>query len=345
MSGNGQEAGNLPGGAEWWQARRSPREPVDRPLNDSLQHPLGGARAAADPRDPRASALLRPADALPEKGPFLVGVPYDGGIPSRPGARFGPRALREGLSGFASFDGERELPQIADLGDLQVPTMNGGEAHARIEAAARRAFDSGGTPIFIGGDHGCTGSIIRGLAAARPELRLALISIDAHLDVREYEDDSLLSSGTPFRRALECSILEGSRTAMVGLRRFANSRHYLQWAGEQGVNLVPLERVASDGARTVAAGVLSRVMPGADALYLSIDIDAADVSVAPGVSAPGIGGLSTREMIDLVAAFSAHPALVGVDLMELSPPLDPDGRTARLAARLLLEAVGAMAVR
>ncbi len=316
---------------------------MDAVSNSSSQHPLGGARPAPDPRDPRATGLLRGADAIPETGPFLVGLPYDGGIPSRPGARFGPRALREALAGFGAFDGERELPEIADLGDLQIPTMNGGEAHARIEEAGRRAFASGGMPIFIGGDHGCTGSIIRGLSTARPEKRLALISIDAHLDVREYEDESLLTSGTPFRRALECPLLDGSRTAMVGLRRFANSRHHLQWAREQGVRLVSIEAVARDGARAVAAEVLGHVMPGADALYLSIDIDAADVSVAPGVSAPGTGGLTTREMIDLVAAFAAHPSLVGVDLMELSPPFDPDGRTARLAARLMLEAVASAA--
>ncbi len=79
--------------------------------------------------------------------------------------------------------------------------MNGAEAHRSMEEAARHVFTAGARPVFLGGDHGCTGSLIHGLAAARPELRLALISIDAHLDVREYPDEASISSGTPFRRA------------------------------------------------------------------------------------------------------------------------------------------------
>lgn len=301
---------------------------------------LGGLRSGPDPRDPRASALLRSGPA-PEEGDrcLLLGLPYDGGIPSRPGARFGPRALREALAAFGSFNGSVDLPPIRDLGDLALPGMNGAQAHARIEEGARRAFGAGPLPIFVGGDHGCTGSIVRGLAAARPDLRLALVSIDAHLDVREYEDASLLSSGTPFRRALETSILSGDRTAMIGLRRFANSRYYLDWAREHGILLYRVDSVAERGASAVVREALDGILSDADALYLSVDLDAADAAVAPGVSAPGIGGLSAREMIEIVGLVAGEARLVGCDFMELSPPYDPDGRTARLAARLMLEVV------
>jgi formimidoylglutamase len=306
-------------------------------LQNPPPSPLSGTRTDRDPRDPRAPEHFTRADEMPAQGPFLIGLPYDGGIPTRPGARFGPRGLREALAGYGIFSGEADIPHVADLGDLALPTMDGGESHARIEQVAERAFSAGGIPLFIGGDHGCTGSVIRGLAAARPRLRLALISIDAHLDVREYDDASRLSSGTPFRRALECSILDGSHTAMIGLRRFANSRYYLDWTTQQGVHLHGVEAVAGRGARVLAREVLEAVMKNADALYLSVDMDAGDAAVAPGVSAPGAGGLSAREMIDLVSEIAAHPLLIGADIMELSPSNDPDGRTARLAARLLLE--------
>jgi formimidoylglutamase len=269
----------------------------------------------------------------------VLGLPYDGGIPSRPGARFGPRALREALAGFTTWDGERELNPAVELGDLDLPTMNGRDAHARIEEAARRLFAAGARPIFLGGDHGCTGSVVRGLAAARPALRLALVSVDAHLDVREYEDDAHLSSGTPFRRALETPVLAGERVAMIGIRPFANSRQYERWARERGVRIHTVTEVAERGAGTVAREALARVCEDADALYLSVDLDAADAAVAPGVSAPGVGGLSARETIELVSTLAAHPKLIGADLMELSPPYDPDGRTARLAARLLIESL------
>jgi formimidoylglutamase len=302
---------------------------------------LSDLQRRGDPRDPRASGLLRP---LPAGGSLegrrvVLGLPYDGGIPSRPGARFGPRALREALGGFTTWDGAREVAPAVDLGDLDLPTMNGREAHARIEEGARRLFAAGARPVFLGGDHGCTGSVVRGLAAARPTLRLALVSVDAHLDVREYEDEAHLSSGTPFRRALETPVLAGERTAMIGIRRFANSQHYEGWARERGVRIHPVEEVAERGAAAVAREALARVCEEADALYLSVDLDAADAAVAPGVSAPGVGGLTAREMIELVRVLAAHPKLIGADVMELSPPHDPGGRTARLGGRILIEIV------
>jgi formimidoylglutamase len=307
-------------------------------VSDATPDPLAGLRALPAPPDPRASSLLRPSTTGPAQGEtVVVGLPYDGGIPTRPGARFGPKAIRDALSSFGAYDGERDLSRAADLGDVALPAMNGAAAHARIEQAARAVFAAGARPIFLGGDHGCTGSVIRGLAAARPGLKLGLITIDAHLDVREYADQASLSSGTPFRRALETEVLEGTRVAMVGIRRFANSRYYLDWAREQGVHLITADEVAETGAVNAAKAALDTAIRDADALYLSIDIDAVDAAFAPGVSATGIGGLTAREMIGLVSTLATHPKLIGADLMEVSPPYDQDARTAKLAARLLLE--------
>ena len=311
-------------------------------MSDTPSDPLAGLRARTDPRDPRAPSLLRPAGDESLDGRWvIVGMPYDGGIPSRPGARLGPRALRDALVSFSTCDGARDLAPVLDLGDVALPTMHGGEAHTRMEEAARQVFAAGARPIFLGGDHGITGSIIRGLAAARPDAQLALVSVDAHLDVREYDDQAHLSSGTPFRRALETPVLDASRTAMIGIRRFANARYYLDWVTEQGIHVSTVEDVEAHGAVTAARAALYRATVGGDALYLSIDLDAADAAFAPGASAAGPGGLSAREMIDVVRTVAADPRLIGADLMELSPPYDPDGRTARLAARLLLEILAA----
>jgi len=307
-------------------------------MTDATPDPLAGLRALPAPPDPRASSLLRPSTARPAEGDtVIVGLPYDGGIPTRPGARFGPKAIRDALQAFSAFAGEKDVEPAIDLGDLALPSMNAAEAHARIEQAAREVFAAGARAIFLGGDHGCTGSVIRGLAAARPGVRLGLITIDAHLDVREYADPASLSSGTPFRRALETEVLEGDRVAMVGIRRFANSRYYLDWAREQGIHLVTADEVAARGAANTAKAALYAATRDADALYLSIDIDAADAAFAPGVSATGVGGLTAREMIELVSTIASHPSLIGADLMEVSPPYDHDSRTAKLAARLLLE--------
>jgi len=301
-------------------------------------HPLAHLRAPAAPPDPRAATLLRPAaGALREGETVVVGLPYDGGIPTRPGARFGPKAIREALAAFGTWDGERDAAAATDLGDVALPTTDGREAHRRIEEAARTVFAAGARPIFLGGDHGCTGSVIRGLASARPGLRLGLITVDAHLDVREYADEASLSSGTPFRRALETEILGGERVAMIGIRRFANSRHYLDWAAGERICLFPVEELSRQGVFATATAALDAATADADALYLSIDMDAADAAYAPGVSASGIGGITAREMIELVSVVATHPKLIGADVMELSPPYDHDSRTAKLAARLLLE--------
>lgn len=307
-------------------------------MSDASPDPLAGLRAIPAPPDPRAPSLLRPPATRPSGGDtVIVGLPYDGGIPTRPGARFGPKAIRDALSAFGAYDGEKDVAPAIDLGDVALPAMNGADAHARIEAAAREVFATGARAIFLGGDHGCTGSVIRGLAAARPDIRLGLITLDAHLDVREYADEASLSSGTPFRRALETPVLEGARVSMVGIRRFANSRHYLDWAREQEINLIAVDEVAAKGAVNSAKAALYAATRDADALYLSIDIDAADAAFAPGVSATGIGGLTAREMIEFVSTIASHPKLIGADLMEVSPPYDHDSRTAKLAARLLLE--------
>jgi formiminoglutamase len=299
--------------------------------------------ASPDARDPRATSLLRPAapDTALARARVLLGLPYDGGIPSRPGARFGPKALREALGAFGAHTGEEDSGAAYDLGDLSLPSMNGAEAHRRIEDAARRVFAAGARPIFVGGDHGCTGSIVRGLAAARPALRLAVINIDPHLDVREYADEASLSSGTPFRRALETAIVDGSRMATIGVRRFANSRYYLDWARDRGMHLFWMDEIEERGPVAVARRALEAVMKDADALYLSVDLDAADAAHAPGVSAAGVGGLTARELIALVREIAGTAGLVAADIMELSPPYDPDGRSAKLAARLLLELLAA----
>ncbi len=123
---------------------------------------------------------------------------------------------------------------------------------------------------------------------------------------------------------------------MIGIRPFANSRAHIEWARDQGVSIFGAEEVARRDPEELANHAVSAIGE-VDALYLSVDLDAADAAFAPGVSAPGTGGLTSREMIALVRAIAARPELIGFDLMELSPPYDQDDRTARLAARILLE--------
>jgi formimidoylglutamase len=289
-----------------------------------------------DPRDPRASTLLVPSTSY-ERGDFvLVGLPFDASIPTRPGAKMGPQAFREALPSLTTFGREIDLTGrvCRDLGDVDLPPDSIQVAHDRVQSTAREIFATGAVPFFIGGDNGLTGAIIRGLADARPDLRLGLVVIDSHYDVREYDDEDSLSSGTPYRRALETPICAGPRTFILGTREFANSAYYDRWVREQGITTVPIDAFDIAPAYEIASEVRKALEQTSDAIFLSIDIDAVEL---PGSSAAAPGTLTSREMIAIVREITASPLLVGCDLSELSPPWDVSGMTAKLAARLWLE--------
>ena len=296
-------------------------------------------RDPRDPRDPRASTLLVPSDSYGAGDFVLLGLPFDASIPTRGGAKHGPQAFREALPSLTTFGNGVELSSrvVRDLGDLGLPPDSIRDAHERVQSAARDIFASGATPFFVGGDNGLTGAILRGLAEARPGLKLGLVVIDSHYDVREYDDEDSLSSGTPYRRALETPICDGSRTFILGTREFANSAYYDRWVREQGITTVPVEAFDATPAAHIASDVLSRLSLSSDAVFLSIDIDAAEL---PGSSAAAPGTLSSREMIAIVRQIASSPLLIGCDLSELSPPWDVGGFTAKLAARLFLEVLG-----
>ncbi len=292
-----------------------------------------------DSRDPRASSLLQVGSTAAKGNMVLLGLPFDSSIPGRPGARLGPKAFRESLGSMTTFGSDIELAgaQCIDLGDLALPSTSVAEAHAIVEEASRQIFTADAMPFFIGGDNGLTGAIIRGLAAARPQLKLGLIVIDSHYDVREYSDENHLSSGTPYRRALETAICAGERTVIVGTRDFANSSYYDAWIREQGIHTIPVDRFDEISALKLADEALEKASAGSDAIFLSIDIDAVTSGEAPGSSAAAPGGLRSREAIALVRRIASSPLLIAADLSELSPPWDVQNMTAKLAGRLFLE--------
>ncbi|HEV7767874.1 MAG TPA: agmatinase family protein [Thermoanaerobaculia bacterium] len=289
-----------------------------------------------DPRDPRASTLLVPSTEFAAGDFVLLGLPFDASIPTRPGAKVGPQAFRDALPSLTTFGRNIELSGriCHDLGDVELSPDSIQAAHDRVQSTARDIFTKGAIPFFIGGDNGLTGAVIRGLADARPDLKLGLIVIDSHYDVREYDDEDSLSSGTPYRRALETPICDGTRTFILGTREFANSSYYDRWVREQGITTVPVDAFDIAPAYEIAAQTRLALEDSCDAIFLSIDIDAVEL---PGSSAAAPGTLTSREMIAIVREIAASPKLIGCDLSELSPPWDVSGMTAKLAARLWLE--------
>jgi formimidoylglutamase len=293
-------------------------------------------KKTADPRDPRASSLLTPSDSFDDGDFVLLGLPFDSSIPSRPGARMGPRAFRDALPSLTTFGHGIELAGrvCRDLGDVDLPPTSVRVAHGRVQSVSRELFARRAMPFFIGGDNGLTGAILRGLAEARPDIKLGIAAIDSHYDVREYDDEESLFSGTPYRRALETEVLSGERTFLIGAREFANSSYYDRWVREQKINVIPVDTFDTRRAAEVGREIRAKLEASCDAIFLSIDIDAVEM---PGSSAAAPGGLQSREAIALVRELARSPKVVGCDLSELSPPWDVSGLTAKLAARLFLE--------
>ena len=298
--------------------------------------------ARTDPSFPRLASVVKNAKSGETHQFGLLGMPFDGAIPTRPGARHGPEAIRHDLSRLAADDGRQALAQLdlGDYGDVACIQGNVGVTHERCYEAARELARAVRFRIFLGGDHSLTFPCFRGVAElVRP---LGLITFDAHHDVRHYTSDDI-SSGTPFRRCLELgdAYLRASNLVQVGIRPFANSREYADYCHRQGVTCLSIRDIEEKGiveAATLAAQVAAVRTAG---VYLSIDIDVVDAAFAPGASATAPGGLTSRELLTAVSTIAERTPIVAMDVMEVSPPLDESGRTAHLAALVLATVLAA----
>jgi formiminoglutamase len=271
----------------------------------------------------------------------LLGLPDDTGVRlnfGRPGAQAGPTALRAALAGFGtSFDlaqgRELDVP-LFDAGDVEPAAGDDVaallETHARVETAARQLHELGMVVIGVGGGHDLS---LPTLSACAKHVGGALggINVDAHLDVRER-----IGSGMPFRRLIEGGFLDPRRFVELGLNRFANERADVEWLQSRGAELVLVDAVLTSGLQAPAR--LSRALAGGLG-FLSIDLDGLDGAIAPGVSAKNPLGLRVEHVAELAEAAGARPEVRHFDLMELCPAHDVDGRTARVAAYLLLSFV------
>lgn len=268
----------------------------------------------------------------------LLGLPDDLGVQlngGRPGANLGPSHFRAALARFGvAWDGlrGRELDlHVYDAGDVE-PAPGDGEAalfetHQRVLDAVTYLHEHGLIPVCVGGGHDLSLPAISALSR-RAGGPIGGINLDAHLDVR-----ARVGSGMPFRRLIEGEHLDPRRFVEVGLGRFSNDAHDLEWLGERGAWLLHAETVLAQGLDPAA--LLARATSEGSA-FVSIDLDGLDQSVAPAVSSPNPLGLRLLDAARLAEAAGAHAAVRHFDLMELCPRFDPDSRTARSAVLLFL---------
>jgi agmatinase len=292
-----------------------------------------------------ATFMLLPATDSPEGlDVALLGIPYDGGVSYRSGARFGPRAVREQSSLIRPWNPVLKVHpfdrlRVADCGDVDIVPISIERTHEAIERKIDIVVAAGARPLSIGGDHSITLPLLRALA--RRHGQLAVVHFDAHPDTWDEYFGSKLFHGTPFRRAIEEGIIDPKRMIQVGIRGPLYGPEDFAFHDEHGLEVLRIEPIKERGLPWAAERLARlRGMP----LYCSFDIDACDPAYAPATGTPEVGGLTSWEALSLVRSL-VGTTLVGADVVEVSPPYDGPGQiTSLLAANLAFEILSVMAL-
>jgi len=281
-------------------------------------------------------APYRPA--LDDVDIALYGVAYDGGVTNRPGARHGPREIRNQSSMMRAINHATrvnpfELKRVADVGDVRFSQVfDNAAVNQDIEAFVRRIAEAGAIPLAAGGDHSITYPILRALAS--PDTPLGLIHIDAHTDTWDVFRGEKFHHGAPFRLACEAGLLDPTRTIQIGIRGAQNWADGWDYSRDQGMRVMFMEEFDELGVDQVIAE--ARRVVGDGPTYISFDVDGLDPVFAPGTGTPEVGGISTREALAFLRGLRGLD-LVGGDVVEVSPPFDPSGNTALVGATLMYE--------
>ncbi len=292
-----------------------------------------------EPRYAEIATFMRAplADSLAGVDIGLIGVPTDLGVTNRPGARHGPREIRNASSLMRTFNlslgmSPYELCRIADLGDVRLPHKYDLEMQVvEIEAYYRKVKAAGVIPVTAGGDHSITYPIFKALAADAP---IGMVHIDAHTDTWAEFGGSKFTHGAPFRNAVQDGLLDPERTIQIGIRGGQNTLDGIEFSRRHGMRVVFIEEFATLGVDRVIDE--ARRVVGDGPTYISFDVDGLDPVYAPGTGTPEIGGLTVPQGLEIIRGL-AGVDLVGADLVEVSPPYDPLGTTAILAANLAFE--------
>jgi agmatinase len=306
----------------------------------------GPIDASRTPRfaGPPTFALLPRRDEVTRCDVAVVGVPFDSGVSYRPGARFGPAAVRQGSRLLRPWHpGLQVAPfgaqQVADAGDIACNPFDISEAVDQIGAAATALLDESGHLLTIGGDHTIAYPLLR---VTRQRFGpVALVHFDAHLDTWQTYFGAPLTHGTPFRRAAEDGLFVDGHSMHVGIRGPLYAQSDLTEDAELGFQIVSAMDVGRTGPDEVAAAIRARV--GDLPLYLSIDIDVLDPAHAPGTGTPEAGGLTSRELLAILRGL-AGIQLVGADVVEVAPAYDHAEVTSIAAAHVCYELLALLAL-
>ena len=270
----------------------------------------------------------------------IVGVPMDLGVTNRPGSRFGPRALRA-IDRIGPYNHVLECApvfdlKVADIGDVPFSSRYRLEmSHDDIEAYHTKLVSQGVLPLSVGGDHSITHPIMK--AIAKKHGPVGMIHIDAHCDTGGAFDQTKFHHGGPFRNAVLDGVLDPVRTIQIGIR--GPAEYLWEFSYESGMTVIHAEEI--NGLGIAAIIEKAKAVIGDGPTYLSFDIDSLDPSVAPGTGTPEVGGLTSREAMELIRGFKGVNLVAG-DVVEVAPQYDANHNTAHVGAQILFEILSLM---
>lgn len=309
--------------------------------------PIGPVDSSQVPRyaGPASFARLPRLDQVDHADIVVAGVPFDTGVSFRPGARFGPSHIREASRLLRPYNpaldvSPFEIAQVADAGDIVANPFNIGEAIDSIQTAALELTANSTSLVTIGGDHTIALPLLR--AAAERHGPVALLHFDAHLDTWDTYFGAEYTHGTPFRRAFEEGIIDTEALSHVGTRGPLYGKRDLEDDRRFGFGIVTSADIYRQGVDEVVAKLRDRI--GDRPLYISIDVDVMDPAHAPGTGTPEAGGITSRELLEILRGFDGLN-LIGADVVEVAPAYDHAEITGVAASHLAYDLVSLLALR
>ncbi|MGA7318318.1 MAG: agmatinase [Silvibacterium sp.] len=275
----------------------------------------------------------------------VLGIPFDGLVTNRPGARFGPNAIRQSSIRCRSYSQQMEVGvyehlRAVDVGDIDVNHFDYAETFRQIEFRVNELQQQGAAVMCLGGDHSILLPILR--ATSRKHPRLTLIQFDAHTDTSDEGWGQKYHHGTPVRRAIEEGLVEGNHIFQIGIRGSIGRATTNDFARQAGIHMLDMRSFHDPKLRGAFLETLQEVA-GADPCYLTFDVDGIDPAFAPGTGTPVVGGLTSFEALDMMRSFRGLN-LIGGDVAEVAPAYDSSEITSLLAATLVFEIAALIAI-
>jgi agmatinase len=283
----------------------------------------------------------------------ILGAPFDGGTSYRSGTRFGPQYIRQTCylphdgsrpSLAMRVDGLKDL-KVFDAGDVEMYSGDAEKSVRDLQEAVYAVARTGAIPLTLGGDHTVAWPDAAGVAQHIGQGRVSMIHFDAHADTGDIAFGSLIGHGQPMRRLIESGAVRGDRFLQMGLRGYWPEPETLGWMAEQGMRSYEMTEIVARGFTECLTEAFAISTDDCDGVYLSVDIDVCDPGHAPGTGTPEPGGLSARQLLDAVRRICYELPVVGIDVVEVSPPYDHAEITSFLANRVVLESLSGIARR